>query len=54
MSESGHFLPISDVCAIVRFPPIATKLLLYGKRREGPISGKSAPHLHLQWHASLV
>jgi hypothetical protein len=31
MSESGHFRPINDVCAMFAFHPIATKLLHYGK-----------------------
>jgi hypothetical protein len=31
MSETGHFRPINDVCAMSAFHSIATKLLHYGK-----------------------
>jgi hypothetical protein len=49
MSQMGHFRPINDVCAMSAFHPIATKLLQYGKRRDGPKRGRiwarqSNPH----------
>jgi hypothetical protein len=33
----GHFRPFNNVCVMSAFHPIATKLLHYGKRRDGPL-----------------
>jgi hypothetical protein len=37
MSPSGHFRPFNNICVTSAFRPIATKLLHYGERRDGPI-----------------
>jgi hypothetical protein len=49
----GHFRPFNNVCVMSAFHPIATKLLHYGKRRDGPggdiVFGCSVEHVTIRF-----